>query len=269
MAHPNNYNAIMKFFRPLGNLRPFSALLAVLLMAGAGLPNLIACSSVEKHDANTPEGAFKLGEDFEKDERYEEAIAKFTDVKNKFPYSKLAIQAELKIADVNYKRETYIEAGSAYQLFKEFHPKHPQIDYVTYRLAMSFYKQLPSTIDRDLAMTDKAILAFDDVLSNYPSSQYAAESREKKQECLKMQALKELYIATFYLKHQQYDSALKRYETVIKTYPMIGLDAEALYGAAKSAYFSGEKERADQHLKNLLSLYPNTDEARRIQHELH
>ena len=64
----------------------------------------------------------------------------------------------------------------------------------------------------------------------------AAEAKEKKQECLKMQAQKELYIANFYYKHQQYDSALKRYETMLKTFPTVGLGAEALYGAARSAY---------------------------------
>lgn len=271
MGAARHYNADMKIlaydkgFGPLlrRSTIAFTAALAYLVM-----PVLIGCSSLDKKDANTPEGAFALAEEFEKDERYEEAVAKYTDVKNKFPYSKLAVQSELKIADVNYKREAYIEAGSAYQLFKEFHPKHAQIDYVTFRLAMSYYKQLPTSIDRDLAIADKAIASFDEVANNYPTSQYAAESKEKKQECLKMQAQKELYIANFYYKHQQYDSALKRYETMLKTFPTVGLGAEALYGAARSAWHSGEKARAEEHRTSLLSLYPNTDEARRIQHEL-
>jgi outer membrane protein assembly factor BamD len=226
-----------------------------------------ACSTADKYDTSTPEGAFKQAEEFEKDERYEEAIAKFTDVKNKHPYSRFATQAELKIADLQFKREAFIEAQNAYQLFKEFHPKHAQSDYVTYRLALSYFNQLPPTIDRDLSLADKAILYFDEVLNNYGKSEYAKDSKEKREATLKMLAQKEMYIANFYTKNSQYDSALKRFEIVLKTYPSLGYDATALFGAARSAFESGEKDRANQHLKNLYSLYPGSDEAKRARDE--
>lgn len=229
---------------------------------------LISCSSAEKYDTSTPEGAFKQAEEYEKDERYEEAVAKYTDVKNKFPYSKLATAAELKIADVNFKREAYIEAQSAYQLFKEFHPKHPQSDYVTFRLGLSYFNQLPATIDRDLTVAEKAITYFEEVLNSYPASAHVAEAKEKRASALKMLAQKEMYIAGFYSKKKLYDSALKRYEGVLKKYPNLGLDSEALYGAALTAIRSGERDRGRQHLKNLYSLFPNTDEARRAKREL-
>jgi outer membrane protein assembly factor BamD len=246
---------MMKFPRLVGILTLFPAV-------------LIACSSGEKFDTSTPEGAFKQAEEYEKDERYEESIAKYSDVKNKFPYSKLATAAELKVADVNYKREAYIEAQNAYQLFKEFHPKHPQSDYVTFRLAMSYYNQLPSSIDRDLTVAEKAILYFDEVIASYPRSAHVAEAKEKRTSALQMLAKKELYIAQFYSKRAMYDSALKRYEVILKKYPSLGLDAEALYGAALSAVRSGERDRGQQYLKNLYTLFPNTDEARRAKNEL-
>src|SRR4051812_20700491 len=107
----------------------FFALLAVTQIALQ-----FGCSSIDKIDASTPEGAYKLAEAYEKDERYDEAVQKYQDVRTKFPYSKLSTQAELKIADVNFKREAYAEAQASYQLFKDFHPKHAQIDYVTFRL---------------------------------------------------------------------------------------------------------------------------------------
>lgn len=262
----------MKFLRLIGILSFSSSLFAsatlATFMSGAVAGLLLGCSTAEKYDTSTAEGAFKQAEDYEKDERYEEAVAKYTDVKNKFPYSKFATSAELKIADVQYKREAFIEAQSAYQLFKEFHPKHPQADYVTFRLAMSFFNQLPSSIDRDLTVADKAILYFDEVINSYASSAYTEEARKHRSEALKMQAQKEIYVANFYVKRQNYDSALKRYETVLKSYPNLGFDPEALLGAARSALKAGEKERGQQHLKNLYSQYPNSDEARRAKHEL-
>jgi outer membrane protein assembly factor BamD len=245
----------MKFLR-------FVAILSVLFQL------TVACTTGEKLDTSTPEGAFKQAEEFEKDERFEEAVAKYSDLKNKFPYSKFATAAELKIADVHFKREAFIEAQGAYQLFKEFHPKHPQIDYVTFRLGMSYFNQLPSSIDRDLTVADKAILYFDEVLNSYGNSQYAAEAKTHRTEALTMQAKKELYVADFYVKKERFDSALKRYETVIKKYPGLGLDAYALYGAARSALKTGEKERGQRYLETLYSQYPNSDEAGRAKHEL-
>ena len=226
-----------------------------------------ACSTAETFDSSTPEGGFKQGELYEKDERYEEAIAKFTEVKNKHPYSRFATQAELKIADLHYKREAFIEAQNAYQLFREFHPKHPQADYVTYRLALSYFNQLPATTDRDLTVAEKAIMYFDEVANNFPKSEFAADSRTKREATLKMLAEKEMYVANFYTKRKQYDSAVKRYETILKSYPNLGFDAPALFGAAKSAFETGEKDRGNQHLKNLFSLYPSSDEAKRARDE--
>lgn len=229
---------------------------------------LSSCSSIETRDVSTPEGAFKSAEDFEKDERFEEAIQKFSEVKNKFPYSRFAADAELKIADLHFKREAYPEAQGAYQLFKEFHPKHPQSDYVTFRLGLSYYNQLPPTPDRDLSLADKAILYFDETSNSYPNSPYAKEAREKREAALKMLAEKEIYIAKFYDKRKFWESSVTRYEQVLKSYPNLGYDAEALYGAAQSSFENGEKDRGLQHLKNLYSQYPSSNEAKKAKDEL-
>ena len=265
-------NTAQKIFLSLRSLRVMLIILSLnsafaMLVTGAMLGTLSGCSSAEKIDTSTPEGAFKLAEEFEKDERYEEAIQKFADIKNKNPYSRFAAMSELKIADLQYKRESYIEAQNAYQLFKDFHPKHPQIDYVTFRLAMSYFNQLPTSIDRDLTMADKAILYFDEVINSYPTSTYVAEAKQHKTDALKMKAEKELYIAHFYFIREMYDSALKRFEGILDKFPGLGFEPRALYGAAKSAFESGEKEKAKQFYNSLKSLYANSDEAKKANGE--
>src|SRR6476620_2432557 len=107
------------------------------------------CSTVDK-DPSTAEEAFKIAQDYEKADRYQVAIQRYTDVKNKFPYSSLATEAELAIADVHFKSEDYSDAQISYQNFRELHPKHPKSDYVIFRTGLSYYQQLPETIDRDL-----------------------------------------------------------------------------------------------------------------------
>ncbi|HRK06240.1 MAG TPA: outer membrane protein assembly factor BamD [Pseudobdellovibrionaceae bacterium] len=228
---------------------------------------LSACSSNEKFDTNTPEGLFKLAEEYEKDERYEDAVMKFSEVKNKHPYSRFATEAELRVADVQFKRESYIEAQHAYQTFKELHPKHSRIDYVTFRLGLSYFNQLPPTIDRDLSLADKAILYFDELTASFPKSEFVKEAQEKKLAAIKMLGDKELYIAQFYFKKKQYDSALGRYEGLLRNYPRYEQGALALLGAAQSAHHAGEMEKKQRFLRALYAQHPSSDEAGRARAE--
>lgn len=228
---------------------------------------LLSCASSDKN-SDTPEGAYAIAQDFAKDERFEEAIRRFNDVKNKYPYSKYATMAELAVADTYFVQESYPEAQVSYQTFKELHPKHPQIDYVTYRLGLSFFEQLPDSIDRDLSLAQSSILYFDEVLSLYPNSTHAKEASEKKSEALKKLGSKEMYIADFYFKRKVYGSALARYENLLRNFPKLGFDAEALLKAAQSAARSGELERAKQLVARLKTQFPGSSESTEAENEL-
>lgn len=242
------------------SFRLFAGLLCWSLLAG--------CSSTPDIDTSTPEGAYKLAEKYEKDERYEEAIAQYTQVKNKHPYSKLATESELRVAEIHFKREEFVESQNSYQVFKEMHPSHPQIDYVTYRLGLSFFNQLPSTIDRDLSVAERAILYFDEVVQSYPKSQYLSEAKENKQKALKMLAEKEYYIGHFYFIRDHFESALGRFEGLLDKYPGLGFDAQALYGASVSAFKMKEMTKAKNYFQKLESDFKDSSEAQKARREI-
>ncbi len=223
----------------------------------------VACASEEKN-ADTPEGAFKIAKEFDDAERFEIAIQKYSDVKNKFPYSSFASTSELAIADVQYKRESYPEAQIAYQNFRDLHPKHVKIDYVIFRTGMSYYMQLPDTIDRDLSLANDAIYSFNEIIKSYPQSEYLKESREKREKAFTMLAEKEIYIADFYFRQKIYDSALLRYESAYKKYSGFGLDPKALLGAVKSAYQIKNIEKQKEYSKILSSKFPQSDESEKL-----
>ena len=237
------------------------------LLAGLLILPLAGCSSDDKK-ADTAEAAYEQAQSFDKDERYEEAIRRYQEVKNKYPYSKFATMAELAIADAYYRQESFPEAQVSYQTFKELHPKHPQSDYVTYKLGMSFFEQLPSTTDRDLSLSESALLYFDEVLAVYPKSEHAKDAAQKKEDTLKKLADKEMYIADFYFKRKTYLSALPRYEGLLKNYPNLGYDQKALLRAAQSAARLGELDRAKQYAAKLQKDFRDSAEAREIADEL-
>ncbi len=228
---------------------------------------LLGCSSSEKK-ASTPEALFARAEEFEKDDRFEEAIRRYQEVRSKFPYSTQALDSELAVADVYYKQESYPEAQAAYQSFRDLHPKHAKSAYVLFRLAMSLYMQMPETIDRDMSLAPETILAFSDVIKKFPQSEHIKESQEKRSELIKKMAEKEIYIADFYFKRKTYESALKRYEFVMKEYPGIGFDEKAQIRAAYSAYQIGDPNKARKFISTLRENEIKEDETKSLLKEI-
>lgn len=220
---------------------------------------MVSCASDEKK-TDTAEATFLLAQEYEKDERYDEAIKKYADVKNKYPYSQYAIKAELAIADVYYKEESYGEAQINYQTFRELHPTHPQIDYVIFRTGLSFYQQLPETIDRDLSLANDAIAAFDEIIQRFPNSGFVAEAKEKKESALKKLAQKEDYVGDFYFKRKIYDSALLRYEFLVANYPKLDLDERAIARAYFSAVKVKDRVKTKKYRDMLKAQFPNSKE---------
>lgn len=229
---------------------------------------ITGCSSTDEIDTSTVEGMYKLGEKYEKDERYEEAISQFTTLKNKHPYSKLATEAELKIADIYFKREDYVEAQNEYQTFKEMHPSHVRIDYVTYQLGLSFFNQLPATSDRDLSVAERAILYLDEVMQSYPKSTHVKDAGEYKKKTLKMLAEKEEYIGNFYFIREKWESALGRYEGLLAKYPGMGFDAKALYAAAVSAHKMKDVAKTKTYYNKLMTQHKDSPEAEKARAEI-
>lgn len=230
---------------------------------------VLGCASTSKDfNVNTPEGLYKKALYYAENERYEEAIQFLLEVKNKFPYSKFATQAELKIADLQFERESYAEAESAYKLFKEFHPNHPKIDYVTFRLALSIYKQLPSTIDRDLSLASEAISYFDEVIHSFPQSPWVKKAKEYRNKAYQMLAQKEFYVANFYFKRKHYKSALGRFNTLITKYPHSPLVPQALLKGLISALKIKDKIIAQKYFKILKSQFAQTKEFKKAQKEV-
>lgn len=228
----------------------------------------VACTSTEKIDTNSAEGAFKLAEKYEKDERYEEAITYFNEVKNKYIYSHLATESALRIADIEFTRENYVEAENAYKLFKEFHPDHTKADFVTFRLGASVFNQLPPTTDRDLKLASTAIDYFSQVITMYPHSKYVQEAISQKHKAEQMLADKAYYIADFYFIRKNWGSALGRFEDILSNHPKFGYDTKALYGATLSAYRMKEMEKAKKYFKRLLTEHPSSAELEQARNEL-
>jgi outer membrane protein assembly factor BamD len=215
------------------------------------------CSSKEVNK-DDPEALYADAEEAFKDEHYLIALEKYRDIKNRFPYSSKAVDAELRIADTYFEQESYLEAESSYEIFRELHPTHPKSDYVQYRIGLSYYDQIPGNTARDLSAAYKAIEGFNVLVEKYPSSTYVAKAKEYVLEARKKLAEHESYVADFYYQRQHYLSASYRYAALLHDYPSMGYDEEALYRLARCYYHTRMFVNAQDTIKRFISQFPGS-----------
>lgn len=179
---------------------------------------LVGCASDSQDGRTQAEKLFKEAEELVKAERYILATEKLNEIKTQHPYSFYATPAELLQADVLYKQENYIEAAAAYLLFRDFHPRHEKIPYVISRIADSYYKQIPDTIDRDLDAALESIKYYEEILQKYPDSSYKKSAEKRIKSAKTMLREKDLYIADFYFKTKKYSAARYWYLDILSNH---------------------------------------------------
>jgi outer membrane protein assembly factor BamD len=219
-------------------MRHRSVMISYALLGITLLFFLSGCSYVDKllgRDAEEEGDAGELmaqgTEDLGKG-RYTDAVNAFQKVKDRYPYSKYAIVAELRMADALYLQEEYDLAFAAYDEFEKLHPKHKDIPYVIYQKGMSNFNQIRSK-DREQVHTSKAKEEFERLIKRFPREDYANKARKNLRECLIYLADYELFVANFYYKQGKYRAALGRYTYILNTYPDMGQYQEAMEGITR------------------------------------
>ncbi len=159
---------------------------------------------------------------------YVRAIEKLQSIIDNYPYSDVAVLAELKIADAYFDDRRYDEALSYYRDFADLHPQHERVPYTIFRSALCRERQMHAA-NRDQTATRDALLHLDRPLAKYPHSPEAREAEIMWRDLRTHLAENVAEIAEFYLKREEYESAAERYRSLLNEYPGLGLDAQALY----------------------------------------
>jgi len=172
---------------------------------------------------------------------YAEAVESFQKLKDRYPYSKLAVQAELRLADALFKKKEFEEALEVYREFEKLHPKNKSIPYVVYQQGMCNFLRMNS-IERDQTNTKKALKEFERLRREFPADSFSLQAQRKIRECLINLAEYEFYVGHFYFKAGHYLAALRRFEYLITHYPDFGQYGKALIYIAKCKEKLAEQE---------------------------
>jgi outer membrane protein assembly factor BamD len=254
-------------------VRNFAIILVSLVALGCGGSAREAGGSVEY--SVSAQQNYERGMELLEDGEYVDAVKYFTFVKARFPYSKFATLADLRIADSAFGAESYLEAIDAYKLFIKFHPTHEMVEngYSSFRIAEGYYHMLPDdwflvppAYERDQTAAHDAARELAAVMRNYKSSKYAEQARKLYERVARHLAAHEWYAATFYWKRGKPMGTVLRLRSLLKQYPDVGYDEKALHLLGRAYLRTGRKDDARKSFQTLVEKYPKhglADDARK------
>jgi outer membrane protein assembly factor BamD len=257
---------------PRAALRPLPLLVAAALAACAH-PHTTLSGEV-KYGA-TAEEDLKAGEEELRDKNYPEAAKFFEHVRNKYPYSKLAAQAELRLADARFDNDKFVEAAEAYKTFVKMHPTHEQVDYASFRIGLSYLRHAPGdfilfppAFEKDQAQLRTAIVHLEEFLRLYPQSKYAKEGQQALATAQGRLADHEWYVAGFYRKRGRWPAVAGRLEGVVREFPADRRTPEALLELGEAYAHLNERFKAQQALQRLITKYPEAAQRKEAEQRL-
>ncbi|MFC1545974.1 outer membrane protein assembly factor BamD [Pseudomonadota bacterium] len=194
---------------------------------------LASCAGTELLPSESAKVDYEKAKAMLDDGDYAEATLFLENFSAQHPYSQYAVQAELIRAFAAYKASELILAETLSERFTERHPRHPDVAYAKYLLAMSHFKQI-TNVEHDQTQTRLSIEAFKRLLKENPKSSYAKDGAKRLQLLYNMLASHELTVGKFYFNKERYVAALNRFQGIVKKHQTTPAIEEALYYLAAS-----------------------------------
>ena len=186
-----------------------------------------------------------------------DAAILFEDIERQYPYSKWSNQAQLMTSFCYYKSRMYNESLDSLERFIALYPGSKKISYAYYLRALNYFEQIKD-VERDQSMTEKAKIAFYEVTTKYPESQFAQDAYEKIDIINDRLAAKEMEIARYYQFSYQWISAINRYNEILENYKTSVYTAESLHRLVEIYYSLGLYEEAKKYAATLGHNFPES-----------
>ncbi|WP_435150458.1 outer membrane protein assembly factor BamD [Candidatus Pelagibacter bacterium nBUS_44] len=227
---------------------------------------LVSCSKEEARKSVIKEKSLDLQvlETYEEGMNYLEegdalyAASKFNEAELLFPQSEWAPKSALMAAYAYYSQDYLKDAIAELDRFLKVYPKHKNLDYVYYLIAISYYEQIVDE-KKDLQSIIKAKQYFEIVIRDYQKTSYALDAEFKIDLINDILAAKEMYIGRYYFEKKKWISAINRFQTIINDYETTIYAEEALHRLVEVHYIIGLKDEAKKYAKLLGYNYQSSE----------
>ena len=174
------------------------------------------------------------------------AAKKFNEVEVMFPQSTWAPKSALMAAYSYYIQDYYGDAIEELIRFQKIYPKHKNLDYSYYLLALCYYEQIVDE-KKDLQAIINAKDTFNILLKNYPKTEYSIDADFKLDLINDILASKEMYIGRYYFSRKKWIPAINRFRTVIDEYETTIYVEEALHRLVEVYFILGLTKESQKY----------------------
>jgi outer membrane protein assembly factor BamD len=251
-------------------MRSSLASIAVSLAFSCALLLVGCASGDDKYDETRDWSAEKLYTEA-KDElsggNYKKAIGYYEKLEARYPYGKLAQQAQLEVAYAYFKDKDAVAALAAADRFIKLHPNHPNVDYAYYLKGLvNFNEDLglfggisgQDLGERDPKAARESFEAFKELVTRFPDSRYTPDAMARMRYLVNAMAINEVRTAEYYLRRQAYVAAVNRAQFVLANYQQSPAVEQALIVLVKAYEAMGLTELSDDTARLLKLNFPKT-----------
>ena len=178
------------------------------------------------------------------------AAKKFNEVEIMFPQSKWAAKSTLMAAYAYYSQDYYYDTIEELKIFLRKYPKHEDIDYANYMMALAYYEQIVDE-KKDLNSILLSKEKFKFVINEFPETDYALDAKFKLDLINDTLASKEMYLGRYYFDKRKWIPAINRFRKVVDEYSRTIYIEEALHRLVEVYYTLGLVDEAEKYA-NLL-----------------
>ncbi len=186
------------------------------------------------------------------------AAKKFKEAETLLPQSEWAAKSSLMHGYSHYMRNAYSSSVFSLERHINNYPADKNIPYAHYLIAICYFEQILDE-KKDLKPLLKAKEKFEFILTTYPETDYAIDSRFKIDLIIDQLAAKEMSIARYYMKTKKWIPAINRLKVVVEKYDRTVFIEEALHRLVEVYYRIGLVEEAKKSAKILGYNYESSE----------
>ncbi|WP_286235272.1 outer membrane protein assembly factor BamD [Thalassotalea sediminis] len=234
---------------------------------------LIGCSSsevseVDKVPDKSAQALFVDAREALDNGLFKKAIQILSAIDSRFPFGPISHQVQLDLIYAYYKSGDTDQGVALADRFLKLNPNNANVDYVYYMRALinlSTENNLFQDIvgidraDRDPTAARSAFSDLKTLITEFPDSKYAADSRKRMIDIKSRLARYELSVARFYLKREAYASAANRGRYILEYYSPSNEMEDALEIMIESYDKMGLEDLKTNAMQVLAANFPEND----------
>lgn len=201
-----------------------------------------------------------------KEGNYPIAIEKLQLLEARYPFGRFSEQAQLELIFSYFKNAEPEAASAAADRFIRLHPNHENIDYAFYLKGLTAFEQDISWITQYLPIDETkrdpgsaldSFESFNTLVTRYPNSQYAPDSRKRMVYLKNRLAAYEIHVGRYYIKREAFVAAANRGRYVIENMQETPAVPDALALMVEAYTLLGQQDLAADAQSVLNQNFPN------------